>query len=52
MKEFVAYGLLGSLSLTLIIAILEPLNEDNWYSLVGVCFFIFGIWGGVLLLKK
>ena len=51
-KQFVAYGLIVILSGTLIVAITEPLSEDNWYALAGVGMFVFGIWSSVLLLKK
>ena len=52
MKQFVAYGIIGSLSMAFVTAFIEPLNEDNWYTLAGLGFFIFGIWASVLLLKK
>jgi len=51
-KQFVAYGVIASLALTLLTALIEPLNADTWYGLAGIMFFVFGIWASVLLLKK
>ncbi len=51
-KEFVAYAILASLALALITAIMEPVNEDNWFALSGLGLFAFGPWASYLLLKK
>ena len=51
-KQFVAYALIAILVGAVVIAILEPLSEDNWYILIGLGMFVFGIWSSILLLKK
>lgn len=50
-KQVVATGLIASLSLAVIIGILEPYNAENWYTLIGLAMFVFGIWASILLLK-
>jgi len=52
MKQFVAYGIIGSIAIAFITAIIEPISEDNWYALAGIGFMVFGIWGSVLLLSN
>jgi len=50
--KIVAWGIIVSLSLALITAFIEPINEDNWFTLAGLGMFAFGIWAAVLLFKK
>lgn len=52
MKQFVAYAMIGSITIAIITAVIEPFNEDNWYALSGIGLFVFGAWASVLLLKK
>ena len=52
MKKFVGGGLLAVIALAFAIAIIAPYNEDSWYELVGLGFMVFGIWGGILLIKE
>ena len=52
MKQFLAYGIIGSIAIAFIIATIELISEDNWYFLVGIGFMVFGIWGSVLLLSN
>jgi len=51
-KQFVAYGIIASLALTVIAGVLEPASEDSLYTLSGLGFFAFGIWSSILLLKN
>jgi len=55
-NKIAAIGLLSTLGLTLIVGFLESAMtyalSDGLYSLAGLLFFVFGIWGAVLLLKK
>jgi len=52
MKQFLAYGIIGSIAIAFITATIELISEDNWYFLVGIGFMVFGIWGSVLLLSN
>lgn len=52
MKQVVATGIIVSLAVAIITAIIEPVSEDNWYMLSGLGMFAFGIWASVILLKK
>ena len=51
-RKIVATGLIVSLSIAVITAVIEPISEDNWYALAGLGMFVFGIWGAIVLLKN
>ena len=60
MRKLVAFGLIGTLTLGLIITIVYPLpinNSMSWLEVVltiigGIANVLFSIWGAILLLKK
>ena len=52
MKKVVAVGILASIGVAVLTAIMMPINEDAWYELAGLGFMVFGVWGAVLLLKE
>ena len=51
-QQLVGYGLIAALALAFMITLVEPTNEDGWFSLVGMLYIVFGVWAAVLLLKK
>ena len=55
-KQFVASGIIISIAVALFIAIIiEPTNialANRYYTLAGLGFFIFGIWGAILLFQN
>lgn len=51
-NQLVAGGLIISLAIGILAAVLEPYNSDNWYVLAGLGLYVFGIWASVILLKK
>lgn len=55
-KKFVAFGLFGTVLAAVLIGICEPIISPTalsvFYELVGLCFLIFAIWGGILLLQN
>lgn len=50
--KLVAYGLIASLGLAVLVSIFEPFNGDDLYQLSGLGFFVFGIWASIILLKN
>ena len=52
-KQFVAYGLITSVVLGVIAYVLsyDALLSDGLFTLAGLGFYVFGIWGAVCLLK-
>jgi len=52
-QKFVGIMLIISVAFAFFIAIvLAPItNPNSWYTLDGLLFFVFGIWGGILLVK-
>jgi hypothetical protein len=55
MKFFVGLALLitmGVVVLAIIIDSTTPGAADGLYTLIGLSFFVFGTWGGILLVKR
>jgi len=50
-NKAIAYGLLISIGIAFLAAVLEPINEDGWYSIAGLGMVFFGIYSSVKLLK-
>ena len=48
--KFVAFGILASLTLAIISALVTE-DGDAGYTIAGLGFFVFGIWASVLLLR-
>ena len=50
--KLVAWGLILSVALAVLTGIGEPVEEDFFYMISGLGFFVFGIWASVILLKN
>ena len=47
--RFVAWGIILTLGIAIFTAFFEPRDDDAFYTLAGLGYFIFGIWAAVLL---
>lgn len=50
-KLIPGYGLLAAVALSILGAFMEG-NTDSYYVFVAFLLIIFGVWGGIMLIKK